>query len=211
MLSVSSASADWELKKDKDGIQVFTREVADSRYREFKGTIVINSTLASVLGVLDHTESCPNWLHRCIEGKLIEQTSFNQRIIYQATDLPFPAASRDSVFVARTTYDAKSNQVQIHLQSAPGKHPLTNHVRIIKSSGSYTLEQLADDRVRVIWRQHIDPAGRLPSFVVNALVTDIPFESLANLRELVKKPIYQRLTFIYDDTGQVVSLDGTSW
>lgn len=211
MLSISSAAADWELKKDKDGIQVFTREVADSKYREFKGIVVINSTLASVLGVLDHTESCPNWLHLCIEGKLIEQTGLNRRIVYQATDLPFPAASRDSVFEARTTYDATSNQVRIHLQSAPAKHPLTDHVRIIKSAGSYTLEQLGDNQVRVIWRQHIDPAGRLPAFIVNALVTDIPFESLSNLRKLVNKPIYQRLTFIYDDSDQVVGLAGRSW
>jgi hypothetical protein len=68
------------------------------------------------------------------------------------------------------------------------------------------LQQLDEDRLRLTWTQYIDPAGSLPAFMVNALLTDVPFNSLKKFREVVKKEKYRNARFIFDESGTPIDL-----
>lgn len=146
----------------------------------------------------------------CQESRLLEQEDWSERYIYQVTDLPFPASTRDVIFRAVISQNA-SRDIRIELSSRPGFIPETRYVRIHESYGSYLLEKLEDNGIRLTWTMYVDPAGSLPAFLVNRLLTDTPFESLRNFRELVKRDKYQVLTFEYDEHGKAVDLKNRRW
>lgn len=197
--ATTQAEAEWELKRAKDGIEVYVRPVPGSRYKAFKGVAELDASLASLAAVLDHTEACPHWLHRCESGTLLEKLSATERLFHQVTDLPFPAKTRDAVFHARVDY-LEGNRILIALEARPDAYPETKHIRIAQAAGSYLLEPLPKG-VRVTWVQQADPGGRLPAWIVNSLLTDMPFKSLKALRQLVTQPPYKDAHFLYDDQG----------
>lgn len=197
-------AAHWKLRKDKDGIQVYSRKVEGSRHREFKGVVEFDATLASSLALLDDASACTDWVYRCTLSRVLERLGPLERIVYQANDLPFPAATRDIVF--RVTLAYKAGSIRVNLQSVPDYLDTTSYVRIRDSYGFYLLEQLDVKRLRLTWVHYIDPAGILPAFVVNLLLTDVPFTSLKNFRDVVKRQKYASARFIYDETGTPVNL-----
>ncbi|MEX2489846.1 MAG: START domain-containing protein [Pseudomonadales bacterium] len=205
-----AAAEDWQLDRHEDGIKVYTRKIEDLKHREFKGVVELETSMASAVGLLDDTEACQDWLHMCQESRVLEQKNFSERYIYQVTDLPFPASTRDAVFRAVIS-QSTSRDIRIDLTSRPEFIPETRYVRIHDSYGSYLLEKLEDNGIRLTWTMYVDPAGSLPAFLVNRLLTDTPFESLRNFREVVQRDKYQMLMFEYDEHNKAVDLKNRSW
>jgi hypothetical protein len=200
-----AVESEWTLRKDKIGIQVYSRKVEGLAYREFKGIVDIESTLAASLALLDDTEACVDWMYRCESARVLQKSGIRQRHVYQVSDLPFPAASRD-VIIKVELLDYSTDSIRVTNQSVPDFIETTSLVRIRDSYGTYFLQQLDDDRLRLTWTQYIDPAGRLPAFMVNALLTDVPFNSLKKFREVVKKEKYRNARFIFDESGTPIDL-----
>jgi len=193
---------EWKPRKDKNGIQVYSRRVAGSKYEEFKGVVELNATIASSLALLDDTQACTEWLHRCERSKELQRSGLLERHIYQISDLPFPALSRDMIFKA-TIVQTEDGNIRIDLQSKPDFIEETGYIRITDSYGFYLLEKLDENRTRLTWVQYVDPAGALPAFMVNSMLTDVPFKSLLNFQKVVKREKYRDARFIHHEDGSM--------
>lgn len=202
----SSPEYDWQFIKEELGVKVYTAAVTGSKYKIFKGVTILDTSMASVLGVLSDTPACSEWLHLCRHSETLEFTSFNRRIIYQVNNLPFPVRDRDLVVLATTSYQADTGSFVLTLESKPDLYPLKKPIRIRLSYGSYTLIPIAKEQIKVVWEHFADPAGSIPSLLVNALVVDIPLHSLVNLKKLVTEQKYQSLQIDFDDHGIPVGL-----
>lgn len=79
-------------------------------------------------------------------------------------------------------------------------------VRVHKSIGTFKLE--ADDNgTKITWIQHTDPAGNLPSWLVNQFVRDTPYWTFKNLAKIVTEEKYKYAKLIYDIDGVAVALN----
>ena len=190
----------WTERKAKDGITIYARPVAGSKYQEFKGVVELNVTQASALALLDDVSVCTQWLNRCKSSVVLDQLSGQQRYIYQISALPFPFAARDAIFHASIIQQDADN-IRVELESEPDHIEETKYVRIRVAKGHYLLTQLGEKKIRLTWEQHVDPAGALPAFMVNSILTDLPFKSLASFRELVTADKYRDARFIFDEDG----------
>ena len=202
----SSPKYDWQFIKEESGVKIYTAAVTGSKYKIFKGVTILDTSMASVLGVLSDTPACSEWVHLCRHSEILEFTSFNRRIIYQVNDVPFPVRDRDIVVLATTSYQAETGSFILALESKPDLYPLKKLTRIRLSYGSYTLIPVAEDQIKVVWEHFADPAGFFPSILVNALIVDIPLHSLVNLKKLVAEEKYQFLEIDFDDHGIPVGL-----
>ena len=56
------------------------------------------------------------------------------------------------------------------------------------------------ESIKVLYEMNVDPGGDLPSWLVNNMAVDLPFITLKNLRNLVKRARYQNIdrSFIID-------------
>ena len=55
----------WDLEKNKDGIKVYTRPVAGSPIKEFRGVMIVKSSMAAPIALLDKSKLAPRWIHQC--------------------------------------------------------------------------------------------------------------------------------------------------
>lgn len=167
--------------------------------------MTLTEPLARVLAVLDDIEACPSWVHQCREARVVSQISPTERLIYQVSELPFPARSRDLVF--RVQLESASNAVSITLQAEPSALPeVKNLVRVSHSYGRYTLTEVDAGTTHIVWTLFVDPAGNLPSFMVNRMLTSLPLLSLRQLRLWIREPRYDGFGLLRDEQGRPVGL-----
>lgn len=199
------SAADWTGRYDKDGVVIESRKPEGAKYEEFRAHTVVEASVASALALLQDTGACSQWVFRCKESRILEQPSPVERTFYQVTSLPFPAKSRDVIFHAAITY-RETGAIEVKLNARPDALDKTRHVRIQDARGSYLFEPISESKTRVTWQQYVDPAGSLPSWLVNSMLTDLPFQSLVAFRELVMKPPYVGSRLIFNDDGLPIEI-----
>ena len=205
-LSVQAEVAEWQERLAREGITVSVRQVPGSKYEEFLAVVDLQTSAASAVALLQDNSACAKWVHRCVSSEVIETVSTTERYFHQVTALPFPARSRDAVFHGAIHFD-NDRGITVTLASAQDRLPVKKHVRITETYGHYHIESISADAIRLTWQFYVDPAGSLPAFMVNSMVTDLPFESLSAFRELVTEPPYDRANFVYDASGAPIDIN----
>jgi len=204
----------WERVIDKLGIQVDIADFPNSGVKQFRGVVVLTSSLDSLIAIFSDQSNCTRWLYQCEQGEEIEQISFGERFIYHANGVHFIADTRDYILHTKMHRDVDSGVITIELESSPNycnsrtdeicsKINQNKFIRVTRLTGRYILTPIGDNGVRLQWTQHIEPKGVLPDFLVNGLVKKIPFESLKQIRLLVKEPPYISAFLSFDQNSQI--------
>jgi len=199
---------DWHLAKDQDHIKIYTRDMPGSDFEAFKAVAVLDAPLANVMAVMVTPSSCMQWVHGCIAAENIKVDSFNQRYAYSVNDLPWPVSNRDYVLRINTGANPDTGEITMRFHAVSGMKPATpDNVRVTDSDTLYRFDAVDATHTRMIWIQHTDPNGILPSWLVNTLAVDIPFESLRKLEKVANLPQYQGYSIHYDQDGQITGVD----
>ncbi len=91
------SQGEWELRKEKEGIKVYTRDVEGSKIQEYKAVAIVDGKLSSVIAVMKDIENYPDFLKNLIETRLIEANDTFQ-LHYLINKTPWPVTNRDGVF-----------------------------------------------------------------------------------------------------------------
>ena len=202
-LSLVILASEWTLVKEKNGVSVYTSAVEGSDFLAYRGEIVVDGSIASVVSVLYDTPNCVSWLHECSFGLTLEEVSFKENYIYESYDLSFPVSDRGLILHSTLVWDESRAVVSVEDANDFCKNktnPRCEKVRslnlttIPRSKGAYTLTKLDDNKTSVVWQAHTDPGGSIPTWMVNMLVVDMPYYSLRNLRKVVKENQYKEMT-----------------
>jgi len=181
-IALASLEGEWTLEKQQDGISVYTRPVAGSGIKEFKGEAEISSPVDAILRVLRDSDGFKDWFPNCPESKLLAREE-NVSYQYSVMSTPWPLSDRDNIFRSETRRSPGSGVVVIEVTAAPDYSPERGgRVRVRKARGSWKLEPVAKDRTRVTFTMHLEPGGGIPEWMINARVVGTPFEALTNLR-----------------------------
>jgi hypothetical protein len=191
----------WALEKSDEGITISSREVNYSDFREFKAELTLKTSIDSIIAVFHDPTAFTRWVHQCSHAEIIQQNSFLDVYVYQVSDMPVLVTDRDVVIRDVYSYSNDYKEWTIDVQAVEGMVPDKGMVRVTESKGTYKMTDLGDGTVKIVWHQHADPGGSLPSWLVNSLIVDLPFNTLENLRELVKEDKYATAKIGYDDNG----------
>lgn len=217
-ISDSYAADNWRLEKEASGIKVYTRPVQGSAIREIKGELVINSSLDSIMAVFDDVANYPTWNYQCSKAYSLKKVSEYEHYHYQNIKMPFPVTDRD--LLIHSTISQLGKQVFIKLQAVPNycKNNASSikackainqsqHVMVEKLRGLYQLTPLNDHAVKVVWIQHTEPAGKIPNWLVNNMLVDVPFNTLKQLSKQVTKKPYKNAKLRRDSSGKILGLE----
>lgn len=193
----------WELVKESDGIAVYTRSVEGSDFLAFKGETIVDGSVDALVALLYDTPNAPSWLHDCRFGMTLEEVRFEENYIFETYDLPFPVRNRQVILHA--TLSLNERGARLDIREANGfcderrdgrclRANASGFTRIERSRGYYLFIPQGEKRTKVIWQQHIEPGGNIPGWLANALVVDIPYDSLSKLRVLVREERYRSMT-----------------
>jgi hypothetical protein len=181
--------SDWSLRKNKSGIEVYTRSVEGSSFMEFRGrTIIKNVSLTEVLDVIMDIKNYGSLIPDCMNPRILEQDGKYHVIQYTQTNAPFPVKNRDSIFEQIAEIDEDGKHARVILKPLPDYIAETKDmVRIRKGTGFWDLEADEKGNVGVTYQFHGDPGGDIPSWLANSFVVNQPFKTLGNLKSRVEK------------------------
>lgn len=195
IITAGFSQSEWELKKENDGIKVYTREVEGSNLKAFKAEGIMKGKLSSFVGVLKDVESYIYLFNDMTESKIIEMTD-TFHIHVTETKVPWPVDDRYGVYSNSYSqrYDHKTVTVNVnaldgYVAERKGK------VRITEAKGHWTFHPLGDDNVEVTFEMHVDPGGNVPTWMINMFLVDTPMKDMKTLRERVALPQYQNKQF----------------
>ena len=172
----------WELKKDEDGIQVFTRKAAKGNIKELRVICELDATKAQLINTLENIGDYNSWVYSNKKSTILKMITSQNIIYYTQSHLPWPIRDRDLVVELNITPTPEVLNVQA--KSLPDYLPKdANYIRVPYSLAMWKVTQAPDNKLKVDYTFSIDPGGNIPSWLVNATLTIGPYNSFAKLRE----------------------------
>lgn len=173
----------WRLIINKNGIKEYERDVAGG-LREFMAVSVINAKMEVIGEIIRDVPSMPQWVATCLKARVVKKMDRNNMIIYTIMDSPWPTADRDVIVKNKTVFDLKNARTIITFEAVKQNLvPLTDTmVRIKTLKGHYTMDFLGRDKTKIIYRQLVDPSGKLPKKAAYMILKNYPYESLMKLK-----------------------------
>ena len=221
-LLAPALAGEWELERNEQGIRVYTREVPDSDIRQFRAEMTLPASLDRVLAVFDDFKRYPEWKFKVSMSGVLSQPDETSWYHYQDIRMPFPLDDRLFVLLSRLKA-VGTREVVIDTRAVPGYcvgnlektcGPINSSEALVvkQATGRHLLRQLEDGSTRVTWIQHAEPGGRLPDWLVNAMLVDGPWETFSNLREQVNRPRYRQARLRRDAAGNLLGgFEKVSW
>lgn len=183
---------EWELELEKEGISVYTRNVPDKKYKEFKASATIDASVHSLLAVLKNVEDMPEWLKQCEEAKLLLADDFWHQLSYHEIKVPV-FKNRDMILEMTMEEDPNLGAIRINMNSRPDYiAEQKRKIRVQEVEGYWICKPLPSGKTYVEYGMYLDPAGIIPAWLYNMRIKNDPFNTLNNLRETVKKSDYSQ-------------------
>lgn len=177
-------TAGWELRKDKHGIKVWTRDQKEAGLLEYLAVTTIETNLERLVEIIYDVDNYPSWTANCASASIYKALSDTSHIEYLTTDVPWPLEDRDVAmeFIRRQYTD---DYFEVRLRSVADAVPRSeDHVRIEISEGNWIFRKIDSDRVEVIHQFLSDPGGNIPMWIVNMFIVSGPYKTLNNLKAL---------------------------
>lgn len=183
----SLVAQDWQLEKDKEGIQVFTRKVEGYAIKEYKAIITLKTTVTKLTNLLKDHENLKSWFVKCPISQRLKKVSEDEYYVYFLNDAPWPVSDRDNI--TKMSFVLLDNGTQlVHLKGVPDYLPKKPEiVRLPRMQAKWMFEPVANGMVKVTQQVLADLGGKVPGWLVNFAIVEAPFETLCNLRKEIKK------------------------
>lgn len=189
-------AASWKLIKNKNAIKVYSRTVVGSEIPEVKGVVKIRTGKSKLLDIFNDTKNFTKWSYNCVKAFEVYDNKIDEKYNYLKINFPFPTKDRDFI-VKSKKIDIDKDTVKLVLTGASSycdnksskvcQKTKTDNIRITLLNGFYLFEKIDSKYYRLTYQIHSEPAGSIPSWLVRAMVVDMPFETLKNLRKILEK------------------------
>jgi len=187
----SYAQTDWRLKKDEDGIKVFTADTDNSDFKCIKVECIVKATQSQLVALLTDIARQPDWVYGSRSAEVVKAIKSNEFIFHSEVEVPWPCADRD--YIAHIVINQPSLQLlTIDSYSEPDMLPVKDGiVRVKKSAAHWDVTREGSDLLRIVYTVSFDPAGSVPAWLTNMFVTKGPFLTFQKLKDKVGMSAYQ--------------------
>jgi hypothetical protein len=187
--SNSGWADDWKLEKNKNNVSIYSKPT-DSGFKEIRVKTIVEAYPHSLVALLNDVEFSSNWIHNCIEVKILSQTSPTERLINSFFTAPWPLKNRDMVFYSKTTFT--HNSVRIEISDKGDTTPLNpKYVRMQNMNGLWQASELENGKSEITYTGSGNPGGNIPVFIGNKELITSLFKTFQNLKKVILLDQYQ--------------------
>ena len=177
-----------DLKKDKEGIKVYTCPSDTSKFRSLIAEFVLEDiTFVELKIFLWNVDNYVNWQYNMTEATLLKKVD-EQSIIYRSEiDAPWPVQNREMIVQLSVNQTLGPDQLAFSMHTVSIDYPLNKDLtRVPFSQATWTVNRVKN-KLFVTYQLNIDPGGYIPSMLVNLAMAEGPYESFYNLKKLLAK------------------------
>ena len=188
---LANAQTDWHLKRDEDGIKVYTAATPNSDFKSIKVECTVNARLSQLIAFLLDVDKQPDWVYNSKHTQLLKKIAPNEFVFYSEVSVPWPCTNRD--YIAHLLITQVSPQLlTIDSHTEPNLLPEKDGiVRIKNSVAHWEITSINATTQKIVYTVRFDPAGAIPAWLTNMFVAKGPFETFQKLRTNVSNPAYQ--------------------
>lgn len=184
----------WTLAKQENGIKVYTRAIAGSDYKAFRGEMLLNANIDELLMFINDPEQCAAWRYKCIAMRIL-----SDGYLYKLSSLPWPFSNRYTVMQSLINHDKQSNSYTIklsnikrsllplHIQTQLPKQKNTVQMRYSDGYWQFTIDP-AKNNIHIVYQMHGDAGVALPSEWTHFGIINSAFITLSNLKKHFSLP-----------------------
>ena len=192
------AQDSWELKKDKNGIQVYYRDSPNSDIKELKITTLIQCRLSTAVSVVNDIPAMPDWVFRCEEAEVLEGSTDARFVFVNRTSMPFLFTDRELIFSCRTYQEENSLITHSECKALPNFLPENeDYVRIQNALSSWKFSPQKDGWIEAEYFLSLDPAGSIPAWLVNWGLDYGPLKTIDKFKSMLKEEKYAQQVLDY--------------
>jgi hypothetical protein len=181
------AQEKWELKKDENGIAVYTRKAAKGNIKELRVVCELDATKAQLISTIENIADYNSWVYSNKKSVILKIINPQNIIYYTQSHLPWPIKDRD--LIVQLTINASPEVLNIQAKSLPEYLPQEkDYIRVPYSLAVWKVKQAPNNKLKVDYTFSVDPGGSIPSWIINATLTIGPFNSFMKLKEVLKAP-----------------------
>lgn len=202
--TLTQADDSWQLFKSvqEEGIDIYYRSAPEAPdFIEFKAVMLLESKLLPAIAVIRDVSSMPEWVYQVKSAEIIERIDDVQRYIHIKHNSPvIGLGKRDSIILSSIRQDPLSKVVIIEgLVQADYRERNKGYVRIESGKSSWIFEPLADEQIKITFQGYANPGGLIKKaasgYLAKKFLWKLPYISMKNLKQQVKKPRYQNVQF----------------
>ena len=183
----------WKLKKDDDGIRIYTGSTDTSEYKLLKVELEVDASASQVVSFLKDVERQPEWIYGVTSARMLSVTPPDEFIYYSEVDLPWPCSDRDYVAHLNISHPA-AGLTMLDSHAEPGYiAEKKGFVRVRTSVAHWEIRSLAPDRQSVTYTLSFNPGGLIPPWHINMFLTKGPSTTFKKFREGVNQPRYRTM------------------
>ena len=184
-LSTAFAQNSWELKKNENGIEVYTRNAATGNLKELRVLCKLDATKDELINTLQDIANYSQWVFSNKKSVILKTLDPRRIIYYTQSHLPWPIKDRD--LIVELDINSAPDILTILAKSIPDYLPQNNdYIRVPYSLATWHVTQAPDNKLKVDYTFSVDPGGNIPVWLVNATLVVGPYNSFVKLRELLR-------------------------
>jgi START domain len=188
----ANAQGVWELKKDKNGIKVYSRSNDHSKFNELKVETILQGRLSNLAAVIMDIPAYPAWSFNVKASKVLRQISPAEVYFYTEISSPWPAENRDLPIHLHITQNPVTKVMTIAVQCIPELIPhVKNIVRVPVSKETWTVTPVDKGSIRIDYQAEVDPGADPPGWLINLFSVKGPYETFTRLRDQILLPKYK--------------------
>lgn len=178
---VGIAQPNCDLKRDVDGIRVYTCKEADEKFKSLRAEFELAQVTSTQLkDFLWDVGNYNTWQYNLMEASAIDSITENTMAYRALIDAPWPVDNREIVvkMVAQETPEGMSIKVQTYPYSIA---PPDGVIRVPYFNATWTIIKNGNG-LKLTYDLRIDPGGSVPTWLVNMAMADGPYVSFRNLK-----------------------------
>ena len=185
--SAVQAQDSWQLRRDEEGIKIYSRRPNDGKMIELRLLTQYNATAQQLINTLRDISNYSNWIYGNKKAVIIKKANENDIIYYTEAHLPWPIADRDLVTELTITPSTPTGSLVIQAKSIQGiLAPQPHYIRVPYSLATWHVMPEGSNKINVDYTFSIDPGGSIPNWLVNMTIATGPYKSFLRLRDILK-------------------------
>lgn len=198
LFSQVSIDGEWILKKENNGITVYTRESSTSSFSELKMKGTFETSLSAIVALFKDIPNYTSWVYNCTVSKSVGKSTDKEDYYYSVTSAPWPVSDRDLVVHSKVTQEAGTwivTSASVNIDGLVKEKEDMERVPLLKST--WTLIPLKEGKVDITYHLRVDPGGLIPAWLANLTLTIGPYNTMVGLKKEVAKAKYKNARFPY--------------
>lgn len=178
----------WEFIKEKEGIKIYTRKEGSNTLKSFRGVMDVRSDFQTVSNLIGNVKNVDWWDKNLREIRVLLYEKEKHIQYYLVYGAPWPVTDRDLCVDATITTDPVTGIRTIYSVPMPNVIPENpDYVRIKDYWQKWMIQDLKNGTIHLVLEGYVDPAGSVPDWVYNMVITETPLKIMRGIRERVEK------------------------